>query len=255
LEPGASYQVEWSLYVTPSNDYFDLINQVRRDWNLNYTIDGPVYFVGTEEVFTQPEAELRRHIEDKQARYLCFWEIRTPRDVKIPEADNKAVAGFGSAIFSPVLEAQRLRHVEAGRRWRELFPNIKISQYYHCFFQGFEMADDMTHQDSFIVDSQGKRLPSVYSSSVYYVYRSVYPKPGNSYWKVHIDSLDFLHNEMNIDWTYWDESNGPGTTANEHVGSAPVTFNDEDGHSALIDPETNRVMQKCAILAVVSALR
>ena len=253
LEPGASYQVEWSLYVTPSNDYFDLINQVRRDWNLNYTIEGPVYFVGTEEVFTQPEAELRRHIEEKQVRYLCFWEIRTPQDVKIPEADNKAVVGMGGAIFSPVLEAQRLRHVEAARRWRELFPQVKVSQYYHCFFQGFEMPDDMTHQDSFIVDSTGKRLPSAYSSAVYYVFRSIYPKPGNSYWKVHMDCLDFLHNEMNIDWTYWDESNGPGTTAKEHVGSAPVTFNAEDGHSALIDLETNRVMQKCAILAVVSA--
>ena len=77
--------------------------------------------------------------------------------------------------------------------------------------------------------------------------------PGNSFWDVHMASLDFLHNEMKIDWAYWDESNGPGTTAKDNIGSAPLTFNAQDGHSALIDLETNKVLQKCAILAVVSA--
>lgn len=251
LEPGAKYTVEWSVYVMPqSDDYYDFINRVRRDWRVNYTIDGPYHFVGLNDVY-QPEAGLRKIIERKNIRYVCFWEIGTPEPVA--EADNKRIRAYGTALFNPHVIPAREKHVQAAARWHELFPGIKVSQYYHCFFQGFEKEDDMTYRDSFITAADGSRVASTYSSKTDYVYRTVYPVPGNSFWKVHIDSLDYLFDTMKIDWLYWDESNGPGTTAKDRTGSASVTFNTTDGNSALIDKTTNAIIKKCAILAVISA--
>lgn len=253
LEAGAIYQTKWSLYISSSDDYYDFLNQVRRDWNINYTIDGPVYFVGVEEIFKTPLTKLQNWVKANKVRYVCFWQINTSAEDKIEEADNKKIIGMGTAVFSPYMDKARQRHIEAAQRWRELFPQIKVSQYYHSFFQGFEKPDDMTFQDSFIVDSEGVRLPSAYSSATAYPYRSIYPMPGNSFWKEHIRHLDFLFDDMRIGWLYWDESNGPGTTAKDHVAGVSITFNAEDGHSALIDMETNSIIKKCGILAVLSA--
>lgn len=40
LSPGESRTVEWSIYPVMSSDYFDFVNEVRRDWDVNFLIDG-----------------------------------------------------------------------------------------------------------------------------------------------------------------------------------------------------------------------
>lgn len=40
LSPGERRTIEWSVYPVMSADYFDFINEVRRDWDVNFTIDG-----------------------------------------------------------------------------------------------------------------------------------------------------------------------------------------------------------------------
>ena len=45
-EPGKTRTFEWSVYVMGRDaGYFDMINRVRRDWNSNFTIDGPFAFL------------------------------------------------------------------------------------------------------------------------------------------------------------------------------------------------------------------
>jgi hypothetical protein len=46
LAPKASYTLRWTLYPTPSGDYWDFINQARRDWDVNFPIEGPFSFIG-----------------------------------------------------------------------------------------------------------------------------------------------------------------------------------------------------------------
>lgn len=55
LEARGTYTLEWSLYPSASKDYFDFVNQVRRDWKTNFTIEGPFAFDG---VF-RPERQTR----------------------------------------------------------------------------------------------------------------------------------------------------------------------------------------------------
>jgi len=44
LQPGESRTVEWSIYPVRSADYFDFVNEVRRDWEVNFTIPGEFHF-------------------------------------------------------------------------------------------------------------------------------------------------------------------------------------------------------------------
>ncbi|HBG27893.1 MAG TPA: hypothetical protein DDX75_12460 [Phycisphaerales bacterium] len=45
LPVGGSYTFRWSIYPEQSKDYFDFINKVRRNWGVNYKIEGPFGFM------------------------------------------------------------------------------------------------------------------------------------------------------------------------------------------------------------------
>ena len=44
LPPKGSHTLEWSLYYSDSGSYYDLINEIRKDWKVNFTINGPFSF-------------------------------------------------------------------------------------------------------------------------------------------------------------------------------------------------------------------
>lgn len=44
LKPGEEYCLEWTLYPSAGGEYFDFVNRVRRDWGVNFTIEGPFVF-------------------------------------------------------------------------------------------------------------------------------------------------------------------------------------------------------------------
>ena len=52
LKPRETYTTRWSLYPG-STDYFDFVNQVRRDWDVNFTVDGPWDFFDAREITTE----------------------------------------------------------------------------------------------------------------------------------------------------------------------------------------------------------
>jgi len=55
IAPGESYAVRWSI-CPGSTDYFDFINAVRRNWDVNFTIDGPWDFFDVRRLAT-PEGK------------------------------------------------------------------------------------------------------------------------------------------------------------------------------------------------------
>jgi len=248
LKPHAQYTVNWSIYCNPGNDYYDFINRVRRDWNTNYTIRGPVYFVGVNDIFNNSRESIAGNIAHKNIRYISFWEIRD----RIPEANNQFVASCVDTLRSPVLAKMRQKHIDAAAEWRKKFPELKLSQYYHCFFNGFEQPGEQTWKDSWITNPDGSRLKSIYSYKDAWVYQSVLPYPGNKSWNMHLKNLDFLFDTMKIDWLYWDESNGPGVTAKNFIGSSPMTCNRSDGNTALIDPVKNTIMYECGMVPLLA---
>src|SRR5690606_28779016 len=70
--------------------------------------------------------------------------------------------------------------------------------------------------------------------------------------KAFMEVMDFYLEELDLDWLYWDESNGPGVTSSGDSLEAYLTYNAWDGHSAKIDPDTGLIQQKVAFLTLIS---
>ncbi len=244
LGPKSEYKISWSIYFVESEDYYDFINLVRKDWGSNIKIDGPFYFVNYRSIVNSTEEELKKLIDDKNAKYIVFWEVRTQNPV--PEYDNKKVVAYGPGIFNPIFKEEIEKVKEAVQKLRRINPDLKISLYTHCFFICPEKPDDPTYKDSWIVGRDGKRAISQYNRVDYYDYQPVFPTLNNSYGKAYMEFINWYLDEMGFDWIYWDESTGPGILQDDDK-----TFNFWDGYSAIINPETKTIEKKFAILGLV----
>jgi hypothetical protein len=61
LTPGETYTLRWALYPG-SPDYFDFVNAVRRDWDVNYTVLGPFDFFDVRPLETEEGREAARQL-------------------------------------------------------------------------------------------------------------------------------------------------------------------------------------------------
>ncbi|MCM8807471.1 MAG: hypothetical protein NC926_05940 [Candidatus Omnitrophica bacterium] len=245
LGPKKSYKISWSVYFIDSDDYYDFINLVRKDWGSNnITIDGPVYFINYSSVLSMSEEELRKWIEHKKAKYIVFWEVRTPEPV--PEYDNRKVVAYGPGLFNPIFKDEIEKMRQAVAKLKKINSGLKIAPYTHCYFICPEKPDDPTFKDSWIVDKEGKRAVSQYNNQIYYNYQPVFPTLTNSYGKAFTKLIDFYLEDIKFDWIYWDESTGPGI-----IGENDRTYNTWDGYSAIINPETKKIEKKYGYLVLL----
>lgn len=246
LPANGSYKISWAVYFTKTDDYYDFINLVRKDWGANeITIEGPVYFVNYNSIINSEEEGLKKLIENKNAKYIAFWEVRTPEPV--PEYDNKKVVAMGVGTMHPLFKDEVEKVRRAVDKLKKIKSSIKIALYTHCFFISPEKPDDPTFRDSWIITKDGKRAVSQYNNPTYYNYQPVFPTLNNSYGKAYAQFIDWYLNDIGFDWIYWDESTGPGI-----LGETDKTYNIWDGHSAIINSETKTIEKKYAILGLIT---
>ncbi|MEN6548265.1 MAG: hypothetical protein ABFE07_19670 [Armatimonadia bacterium] len=73
LPPKAAYTMEWTLYPRSNNDYWDFINQVRRDWHVNFPIAGPFAFFGhVSSVARESVESIRGRTKDRHVQLACM---------------------------------------------------------------------------------------------------------------------------------------------------------------------------------------
>jgi hypothetical protein len=244
LGPKSKYRISWSVYFVQSEDYYDFINLVRKDWGSNIKIEGPIYFINYRSIVDFTDEDLKKLIDDKNAKYIVFWEVRTQNPV--PEYDNRKVVALGPGIFDLIFKEEIEKIKEAIQKLRRIKPDLKISLYTHSFFICPEKPDDPTYKDSWIVGRDGKRAISQYNRKEYYDYQPVFPTLNNSYGKAYMKVMNWYLNDMGFDWIYWDESTGPGILVEDNK-----TYNFWDGYSAIINIETKNIEKKFAVLGLV----
>jgi hypothetical protein len=214
-------------------------------------LQGPVYFTNYHSVAAMSEEQIRKMVDNLDAKYISFWEVRTPEI--FPQWDDKHVIAEGPGIFHPDLKGEMELVKEATAKLHAAAPNVKVALYTHSFFVAPEKADDPEFKDSWITNAAGKRSPSVYDNAEYYPYRTVFPTEKNSYGKAYHHVIDYLLNDVKLDWIYWDESNGPGVTVEKgDKMESYLTYNAWDGHTAKINPQTGMIEQKCGFLTLLS---
>lgn len=232
LTPGRVYTQKWQIYAVPSADYFDFINSVRRDWDVNFRIEGSFAFIHPSIHTDFSVAQLRRYLRNRSAKYAAIM-IYNP-------AENTVDHGLSfppRQLEGPVLEMKK----ELIAKIREAAPEVKVLHYYHSYITTlFDGEKDPLPQERQL-DSTGTKM--MYSGGNYPVYM---PFEGGVYAQRITDIMKRMVEVQGTDGIYWDEFEW--SKGLYHYGPQSQW----DGWSADIDPRTHRILRRKAAVPLLT---
>ena len=245
MDKKASYTLNWAIYPSNSSDYFDFINQVRRDEGLNRKVDGGFSFTVRDKTAAIPD-NLEKIVRSGGVKYLCTGSWYIPRT--------------GNAKFAePYIEgASLLSFPEEQSAWKRITESIhKIIPEVKVFFHiEPSLNEDPSFQtrckDARAIDSDGNQYmypgydkPEYWGPYYEKGWRmwNYYATLDNSYYPVLCEVVDLLMDKCGNDGVYFDGFMGQNWD---------YTYDCWDGHTVLIDPKTKTIKRKMATMQLIS---
>ena len=227
LAAGASYTVEWALYPTPTADAWDFLNQVRRDWNVNFTLPAGSFWSDCSVLARMSDAELKQYIEWTGGK----WIMATPWLDCDPLPGRPTYAQV-AAIARPIAE-----------KIRRVCPDARLLLGTHPtmnFAPPGKGYDGDAYRDSFILDAEGKHFWHPYYTSYFCVGAAKeqgflnycnFMVPGNAYFRKMMDETNVALEQAGVGGIYCDEFN-------HYNCCSPRTYGRWDGHTVDLDDAT-----------------
>jgi hypothetical protein len=233
LAPRATHVSEWAIALTPTPDYFDFVNTMRRFLDVNFSIDGSFAFLRSEISLGGHDKEwtdelVTNFIRNKSAKYVCI-SISYPR-----YKDRGDVYAHGTA-FQTLDLSQWKKEVDRRRR---LVPGISQLGYYHCFLDESDDAAEK-YPDARVLRADGTQGDYGKPWEKEFV-----PTLQNSFGKDVAKSVDIIQNDLGFDGVYWDEIERSRDT---YTYSEPW-----DGVSGDIDPQTLKIRRLKSSVTLLS---
>lgn len=235
LDAGASYTVEWAVYTNPSGDYYDFINDVRRDLGVNRRIEGSFAFID------RREAPTREYVERRGLAYVSVGCLGNP-----PDNPGLSLEGIEFVEYPQEMALLKKQFAET----RERFPGIQTMFHIAHSLYTTNKPDEL-YPDARVVDASGSQTmyggdnPDYYSRyfskenvEAGYRWYIFYPTLENSFGKAMLDAIDIMLEEIGCTSMFAD-----GYT---HGYGGRFTHNTWDGHTADIDPETKTITRQYA---------
>gem|GEM_PF-1498051 len=213
LSPGESRTVEWSVYPVMSMDYYDFVNEVRRDWEVNFTIPGEISF--SMNVFMdwekEPQKAVRFHEKNGVTMNIYgvhYWKHMGGERKKWYSAvfgtalmkDQSRVNIAGKIETRPV-EPLREFEQDLFRKAKAILPGLKRMLYLHTQWST-EVDDYKTYADSIQYGKDGKIYKGIEEPYHFFI-----PTLENSYGKSLLRTVDFMCKTYDLDGIYIDEMN------------------------------------------------
>jgi hypothetical protein len=220
-------ELEFSIYPLETGEFFDFINRVRRNWDVNFTLQGSLADTHSDSPgmnLGMPDAALKNHLVNKAAMYGIAW---------VPYFN---FPGLGWTDDEPVLRRQKMLD-----RIRQVQPDFVRLMYYHAF-SGFQdprlqtdanlallhslyKVDAILRPDGSQADYSNPRMPLFL------------PTEGSVWGKASESLLDYRLERSGFEGVFWDEI---------EYSSVKYDYNPNhwDGVSAEIDPTTHRIVRK-----------
>ena len=217
LALGETARIEWTLYPSVGGDYFDFVNQVRRDWNVNRTIPGPMAF----------------RVDKKMADFGCHIKIAgIPPWHRYAEGMDKSDEEFKEIVTKKIAETRRLfpdiillGMVETNLvpfdaspyDWKDMLPLTYGDRNHPKSYYGLFASKEATEKidavsplaDSILRDANGCAMLDTYYVYTYskkpFVNLMVQPEEGNQRFKDMLGQVDFLMDECGFDGIYFDQ--------------------------------------------------
>lgn len=208
LPPGGEQTVEWSIYPVNSADYFDFVNQVRRDWDVNFPIRGGFHL--SMNSYGNWDKSGANRFADKiglafQSFGVLFWRHLGGEF----SGRQGAVHGFGLMLdkvrgypdFNETVEVEPMRRFvrENLARCKEYTPQLKRLIYVHQQYSN-EPGDEEKYADCRLIDLSGRRRDAMNG-----YYKLFVPTLENEFGRRQLEFLKYLLDNFDLDGIYGDE--------------------------------------------------
>jgi hypothetical protein len=237
LPEGGEYTLKWSVYPVASEDYYDFVNLVRKDWGANYTINGAWTFFSPGAILAAPIAKIRREYRKYGIKYACNWGGWIDREI-----DPRRI-GFGAGLFEDYWAGYRKRLQMAAAKIHKAAPDCKVLAYYNAH-RDTSINGEVRFRDSLMTDEKGNPLNSNWGGK-YNLTNSMIATLNNSFGKKMIAAVNFYLKDIKVDGLYWDEMEGTV------FGQPGETFNASDGYSCLLNPKTYNIEREIGINTIM----
>lgn len=235
LDVGGSVVLEYSIYPVDSGDFFTFINRVRRNWDVNFTVNGPGMFagdVGPTMNIQMTDERLKDYLQNKSARYALNASWLFNFDIPSWKPQSRVIAAL-----------EMMKRIHAVR------PDIQRLDYFHCYL-GFQAPWDLTDEN---VETQ-KRLfaadairrpdgtPADYSNPKLPLFL---PVESSAWARANESLIDYRLQHANVEGIYWDEI---------PYSAVVYDYNPDhwDGVSADINRTTHRIERKVTNVTLAS---
>ncbi len=252
LEANRAYTLEWMIYPRPHRDYWTFINELRRDWKVNFTVLGPFNFFSNDGdkrrkeriVAVDPWLDYNNGAAVTHEQYQAMWAQTV---AKLRQADP-------SLIVMPKLEnnlvAVDKRKVPGG----QLLP---VSLQHQGGKYGVELTKEQTalletnpYADSVLRTADGRMIVDTYYAKEPFINLVLYPARGNYRYKMYFKQIDFLMYQVGFNGIYLDQFS-LGWGAMWRMDRR--TMEKWDGRTVDIDERTGQVVRKYTDCALVGA--
>ncbi|MBU0477655.1 LamG domain-containing protein [bacterium] len=263
LDSGKSYTFRYAVYpLEPTGDVSNFINRVRRDWNANFTIEGPFSFIDvpTHILKDLPALHtLKKDIKRRKLKIIALmpWLDYDPgaaMDHVISRDEYKVMMQNAAKILHEIdPEIKVVGCIETD--WVTIYPEkIKNGEViYNGTPEQFTKVIDeasLSWKDSAKRDSDGKLALERYTrGGKPQLALAVYPALGNYQHKFLMDQIRFLIEDVGLDGIYIDEFNQAWS------GGSIRSYEGWDGISVDIDSETGKIINKyinCSLAGIKS---
>ena len=210
LKPGEPRTVEWSIYPVASEDYYDFVNAVRRDWDVNFPIAGS-FNLSMNLFHSYSEAGCRRleqtmglgmnsfgvhywsHLGGKYKAYrdVIFGMGMNSPKVRV-RADANRVLEEDPAVVHRFIR-------ESIANARKYTPRMKVLSYMHN--QLSVDVDDDKYEECRMVDAKGAKMNNGPIGKMFV------PTRDNLYGRDYLKLVDWTLDNFDLDGIYHDELN------------------------------------------------
>ncbi len=210
IPAGKSATLEWAIYPLHKPDYYDFINQVRRDWKVNYTIDGP--YAGHDMSFPVRSATVKplqpwhdynsgAGLSDEAYAAKVLPAAETARKL------NPAVKLLG--MIETNLVAFDCRQVPWGNQLIQRDgPRDQPGVKYGIFMspETTKLFDAFSpYADSVIRDKDGNAMYENYYTQKPFVDLMVQPEIGNHRYQTFLRQIDLMTDKLGLNGVYIDQ--------------------------------------------------